>query len=131
MASASRLRGIKILAGLWFLGAFACVAVVVLLAPGLLEAALGLVQAFFAALVGFGLLKLKNWARILTLAAFALSLPMSLLTLVPPLFQVSEGLVLVPILLVVAAILAIPISVIWYLVRPQVKQAFGPPRETQ
>jgi hypothetical protein len=75
------------------------------------------------ALLGWGLLKLKNWARIITIVLLGISIAFQLLGLLTTLAHFS----------VVAFIwtvfwLAVDALIIWYLLKPEVKAAFQGPQ---
>lgn len=80
----------------------------------------GVIFLFFAALaifVAIGLLKLKNWARIVTIVLSALGLLSTLSRFVHGF--AGGGMVMTII------VLAYYIWAIWYMLQPNVKQAFG------
>ena len=79
-----------------------------------------LVLAVLSAVIGIGLLKLRNWARILALIWFLLGL----LTSVAGVFASVAPLRLLP-LLREFLVVAIDVWILWYLLRPQVRQAFA------
>jgi hypothetical protein len=83
-------------------------------------AALGVIFLLIAALaivVAMGLLKLKNWARITTIVLAALGLLGSIRNFIGGL---GNGAIIMGVIFV-----AYYIWVIWYMLQPNVKQAFG------
>ncbi|HUA01735.1 MAG TPA: hypothetical protein VMB02_15475 [Candidatus Aquilonibacter sp.] len=137
-----RPTGVTVLAVLAFCGAglmviFALIsllggAVVSTLAPsrmgsiaGVGVAVLGVFLLIVAAVnvvIGVGLLKLKNWARILTIIFCALALLSAVLSILNPFHIHVFFLFFLIRRLVFAAIYA---WILWYLFQPNVKQAFG------
>ena len=75
-----------------------------------------------SALVGFGMWKLKGWARIVSIVLFAISAVMQLLGLLGSLAHFNVFAVVWSLFWV-----AVDAFVIWYLVKPEVKAAFQPP----
>jgi hypothetical protein len=65
--------------------------------------------------VGSGMMKLKNWARVVTLVLAALSVLSGI-----GIFVGTHGLIFMSLLRV-----AIAAWIIWYLLQPEVKTAFG------
>lgn len=92
---------------------------------GMGVAVLGIFLLFFAVVdlvIGVGLLKLKNWARIVTVIICVLALLSTVLSILNP-FHVHVFFFFFLIRrLVFAAIYA---WILWYLFQPHVKQAFG------
>jgi len=95
-------------------------------AGGGLFAALGaaagiavLIGGALAALIGFGLWKLKNWARILSIVFTALGALMNLLGLLGSLAHFNVGTVVWSVFC-----LAIDVWIIMYLLKPEIKAAF-------
>lgn len=140
-----RPTGVTILAVLNFLGALLCVlgALLFFLGLGLMGAgakatgagtgpaamlmglgALGgvvfLVFAALAVVVGIGLLKLRNWARILTIVLTSLSLVLGLLGLVTTLLHFVLFTFVFQLIF-----LGIYAWILWYMFQAHVKQAFG------
>ena len=74
-----------------------------------------------SALVGFGLWKLKGWARIVSIVLFAMSAAAQLLGILGTLAHFN-----VIALIWSAFWLAVDAFVIWYLLKPEVKAAFQP-----
>jgi hypothetical protein len=79
-----------------------------------------------SALVGFGLWKLKGWARIVSIVLFAISAVFQLLGILGTLahfnmFALIWGMFWV----------AVDALVIWYLLKPEVKAAFQPPAQAR
>jgi hypothetical protein len=74
-----------------------------------------------SALVGFGLWKLKGWARIVSIILFAMSAAVQLLGILGTLAHFN-----VIALIWGAFWLAVDAFVIWYLLKPEVKAAFQP-----
>jgi hypothetical protein len=91
---------------------------------GIGSAILGVIVLGFAALdvlMGVGLWKLQNWARILTIVLSGLALLGSVLSILSPFAHIHVFLFLIrP--LILAAIYA---WILMYLFKPHVKQAFG------
>jgi hypothetical protein len=137
--------GVTILAILDFLGALACIGLGILMfvggglgaiagsqasegsgglgaLVGAMGAAAGVAFLFFgliAFLLGWGLWKLKNWARIITIILMALSIAGSLFGLVGIFAHFSLfGLIWFVFWLALYAL------IIWYLLKPEVKAAF-------
>ncbi len=84
---------------------------------------LGILFLAFAALglfIGIGLWKLKNWARVLTIVLNAISLVFAVLALFGALMHFSIGL-----FIGVLIRAAIALIIILYLLKPDVKKAFG------
>ena len=78
------------------------------------------------ALVGFGLWKLKGWARIVSIVLFAISAVMQLLGLLGSLAHFNVFAVVWSLFWV-----AVDAFVIWYLLKPEVKAAFQPPAQAR
>jgi hypothetical protein len=74
-----------------------------------------------SALVGFGLWKLKGWARIVSIVLFAISAAMQLLGILGTLAHFN-----IFALIWGAFWVAVDAFVIWYLLKPEVKAAFQP-----
>jgi hypothetical protein len=74
-------------------------------------------------LVGIGLLKLKEWARIISIVFAGLGAGLQLLGLVGSLSHFNIGAVIWTLFW-----LAIDVLIIWYLVKPEVKAAFQRPQ---
>jgi hypothetical protein len=74
-----------------------------------------------SALVGFGMWKLKGWARIVSIVLFAISAVMQLLGLLGSLAHFNVFAVVWSLFWV-----AVDAFVIWYLLKPEVKAAFQP-----
>jgi len=72
-----------------------------------------------SALVGFGLWKLKGWARIVSIVLFVISAAMQLLGLLGTLAHFNLFAVVWSLFWV-----AVDAFVIWYLLKPEVKAAF-------
>jgi len=90
---------------------------------GVLGAAAGTVLLLVGVLdivLGIGMLKLKNWARLLTLIFAAISVLLHVLRLL----RAMAHLMLFHAVWV-AIFLAIGVLIIWYLLQPDVKKAFG------
>jgi len=140
-----RPTGVTILAVLNFVGALLCVLGALLFFLGLGLAGAGakttgagtggmallmglgavggviiLIFGAIAVLVGVGLWKLRNWARILTIVLTALSLLFAVLGLLTSLLHFQ--LFALVFRLVFVAIYAL---ILWYMFQPHVKQAFG------
>jgi uncharacterized membrane protein (DUF2068 family) len=99
-----------------FGGAFGAVA-------GALGAILGIILLVIGVLyivLGIGMLKLLNWARILTLVFTALAALLHVLRL----FRQMAHLMMFHVFFNVIVI-AICVLILWYLLQPNVKQAFG------
>lgn len=137
--------GVTILAVLYFLGAVFCLlgGIGMMMGGGMmatlltqqgqgsggaaglmagLGAALGVVILIFAALdalLGWGLWKLKNWARIITIVLMVISIGLQLFGLVGILAHFN----LFSLILSVVFI-AIYAWIVWYLLQPNVKAAF-------
>jgi hypothetical protein len=138
--------GVTIIAVLWFVGAVLCVVggIGMMVGGGFmatlinqqggqgagagagvfagLGAAVGVIFLVFAAigfLLGWGLLKLKNWARLVTIILMAISIAFGLLGLVGTLTHFN-------LFAFVWSVcwLAIYALIIWYLLKPEVKAAF-------
>ncbi len=135
--------GVTVLAILDFLGALLCIGggLVLLLGMGIAGAgmmqqsrgggaflaglgAVGgvvcLIAAAISALVGFGLWKLRNWARILTIVFSGLGILGGLPGLATALLHFN-----LPTLVFTLVFLGIYALIIWYMFQPHVKQAFG------
>lgn len=76
-----------------------------------------------SALVGFGLWNLKNWARIVSLVLFGLSIAMQLLGLLGSLAHFNVFAVVWSMFWI-----AVDAFVIWYLLKPEVRAAFQAPQ---
>jgi len=97
--------------------------------PGVGNMAGGLVAAFgviflligaLYAITGYGLWALKNWGRIITIVLMTLGLIFGLLGLVAVFSNFTAGMVVGQVVrLVICA------WILWYLLQPNVKQAFG------
>jgi hypothetical protein len=137
--------GVTILAVLYFLGAVCCVlaGILMILGGGFiatlisqqaqgagvgagvlagLGAALGVVILIFAAvdvLLGWGLWKLKNWARIVTIVLAAIGIAGALFGLLGAFLHFGMFL-----LVLTLVRLAISGLIIWYLLQPNVTAAF-------
>lgn len=72
-----------------------------------------------SALIGFGLWKLKGWARIVSIVLFAISAVMQLLGLLGSLAHFNLFAVVWTVFWI-----AVDAFVIWYLLKPEVKAAF-------
>jgi len=70
--------------------------------------------------LGVGLLKLLNWARVVTLVLVGLGLLFAAIGLLTAVIHFRVALLLWQLIVV-----AIDASIVWYLLRPDVKQAFG------
>jgi hypothetical protein len=136
----NRPTGVTIIAVLSFLGAFIMAIIAfAFLAGGALIASMGMAlpaslvgigavvaACFFLALGilyvfnGIGLLKLQNWARILTIVLIGLGLLSAALGILSGLFHFRFLLLLREI-----CVAAIDLSILSYLFKPHVKQAFG------
>ena len=79
---------------------------------------LGLAAA--SVVLGVGLLKLLNWARVVTLVLVGLGLLFAAIGLLTAVIHFRVALLLWQLIVV-----AIDAWIIWYLLRPDVKQAFG------
>jgi hypothetical protein len=79
-----------------------------------------------SALVGFGMWKLKAWARIVSIVLFAISAAMQLLGLLGSLAHFNVFAVVWSLFWV-----AVDAFVIWYLLKPEVKAAFQPPAQAR
>jgi hypothetical protein len=87
---------------------------------------LGVIFLGFAALdivVGTGLLKLQNWARIVTIVLTGLALLSSVLSIFSPLAHMHVFFFVFLVRQLIAA--AIEVWILVYLFKPHVKQAFG------
>jgi hypothetical protein len=137
-----RPTGVTIIAILAFLGAIgaACLGLLMFVGsafvasffanmPGMgamaggVTAVIGVFCLFFAVLygvTGYGLLALKNWARIITIVLSVIGLIFGLLGLVAAFAHFGMGILVGQIIRVAIAAL-----VLWYLFQPNVKQAFG------
>lgn len=80
-----------------------------------------IICAGISALVGFGLWKLKGWARIVTIVLFAISAALQLLGLLGSLAHFNLFAVIWTVFWI-----AVDAFVIWYLLKPEVKAAFQP-----
>lgn len=81
-----------------------------------------LICAVVDVVVGVGLLKLQNWARIVTIVLIGIGLLGSVLSIFSPFHMHVFFVVFLIRRLVLAAIYA---WILWYLFQPNVKQAFG------
>lgn len=141
-----RPTGVTIIAILCFLGAALCVGVALLAfaggafvasmlantpgasgMAGSIGAIVGVFVLFFAVLyaaTGYGLWALQNWGRIIAIVLVALGLIFGLLGLVPILTHMGGAYGMGSI---VGAAIRIAISawILWYLLQPHVKKAFG------
>jgi hypothetical protein len=70
-------------------------------------------------LMGIGLIKLKNWARIVAIVFSGLGAAFQLLGIVTALSHVNVVAIVFPVI-----VLAIHALIIWYLLKPEVKAAF-------
>jgi hypothetical protein len=138
-----RPTGVTILAVLAFVaGAFLVVAALLSLLGGAIVSSLGssrmgmmagvgaavfavffLILAVVEVVIGVGLLKLQNWARIVTIVLVGLSLLGSLGSIFSPFAHMHIFLMVFLIRRLVFA--AIDVWILWYLFQPTVKQAFG------
>jgi hypothetical protein len=138
-----RPTGVTILAVLAFLaGGFLVVAALLSLLGGAVVSSLGssgigmmagvgaalfavffLILAAVEVVIGIGLLKLQNWARIVTIVLVGLSLLGSLGSIFNPFGHAHIFFLLFLIRRLVFA--AIDVWILWYLFQPNVKQAFG------
>jgi hypothetical protein len=82
-----------------------------------------LIFALVEVVIGVGLLKLQNWARIVTIVLVGLSLLGSLGSILSPFAHIHVFFFLFLIRRLVFA--AIDVWILWYLFQPNVKQAFG------
>lgn len=89
----------------------------IMVSIGIIAGVIVLCFGVLAVFVALGLLKLKNWARITTIVLAALGLLSSLRNLIAAFH--GGGMV------VTIIILAYYIWVIWYMLQPNVKAAFG------
>jgi hypothetical protein len=82
-----------------------------------------LVMAGVAVSVGIGVLKLREWARVVSIAAFGVGIVCTIFSL----FTVMGYLVIpaIPMILCHLAVMAIAVWLLSYLLRPTVKQAFS------
>jgi hypothetical protein len=134
--------GVTILAVLDFIGAAFCLlgGIAVILGGGVIAtllsqqgagasgilAGLGAAAGVFiiiiggiAALVGFGLWKLKGWARVVSIVLYGISAALQLLGLLGSLAHFNAFAVIWSVFWV-----AIDALIIWYLLKPEVKAAF-------
>jgi hypothetical protein len=138
-----RPTGVTILAVLAFIaGAFLVVVALLSLLGGAVVSSLGsprmgmvagvgaavvavflLILAAVEVVIGVGLLKLQNWARIVTIVLVGLSLLGSLGSIFNPFGHMHIFFMLFLIRRLVFA--AIDVWILWYLFQPNVKQAFG------
>lgn len=79
-----------------------------------------------SALVGFGLWKLKGWARIVSIVLFAISAVMQLIGLLGILAHFNVFAFVWTVFWI-----AVDVFVIWYLLKPEVKAAFQPPAQAR
>ena len=135
--------GVTILAVLNFIGAFCCVAVAIVMIVGLsilgasasgahtagmmalagggvIAGVLLIVFALIPILIGYGLMKLKNWARIVSIILAALGILMAL----PGLFMALGHIVIFALVINLIGI-GIDALIVWYLLQPDVKKAFA------
>lgn len=89
-------------------------------AGAILVAGVCFLLAALYAVTGYGLLKLKNWARILTMVLIALGLLSAGLGVLSALAHFSIVLLVRQLIVV-----AIDVWILLYLLKPHVKQAFG------
>lgn len=93
---------------------------------GVVAGVIFLISAAIAIAIGWGLWKLKNWARIITIVFSALGLLFGLLGLLGGLLAIAHepmsGIIAFGFQLIFVIFYA---WVIWYMLRPHVKQAFG------
>jgi hypothetical protein len=82
-----------------------------------------LVLSGVAALVAIGVLKLREWARVVSIASFGVGIVCTIFSL----FTVMGYLAIpaVPMILCHLALIAVAVWMLSYLLRPTVKQAFG------
>jgi hypothetical protein len=138
-----RPTGVTILAVLTFIGAaFLVVGALLSLLGGAVISSLGsarmgmmagvgaavvaiflVILALVEVVIGLGLLKLQNWARIVTIVLVGLSLLGSLGSLFSPFAHLHIFFFLFLVRRLVFA--AIGVWILWYLFQPNVKQAFG------
>ncbi|HEY2169959.1 MAG TPA: hypothetical protein VGJ30_10075 [Candidatus Angelobacter sp.] len=78
------------------------------------------------ALVGFGLWKLKGWARIVSIILYAISAALQLFGLLGSLAHFNAFAVIWSVFWI-----AVDAFVIWYLLKPEVKAAFQPPAQAR
>lgn len=141
----NRPTGVTILAVLNFLGALVCVAIglffivgfgaagaaaraarggmsptALLMGLGAVGGVLCLVAAALSVIVGIGLWKLLNWARILTIVFTAMGVFFSAIGILNGLLHFH--LILVMFRMMFTAVYAL---ILWYMFQPHVKQAFG------
>jgi len=74
-----------------------------------------------SALIGFGLLKLKGWARIVSIVLYGISAALQLLGLLGSLAHFNAFAVIWSVFWI-----AVDAFIIWYLLKPEVKAAFQP-----
>lgn len=79
-----------------------------------------------SALLGFGLWKLKGWARIVSIVLFAINAVFQLLGILGTLAHFSLFALVWGVFWV-----AVDAFVIWYLLKPEVKAAFQPPAQAR
>jgi len=91
-----------------------------LMGMGALGGVVCLVAAALSVIIGIGLWKLRNWARVLTIVFTALGLLFCV-------FGILTGLLHFHLVLVVFRLvfMAIYVLILWYMFQPHVKQAFG------
>ena len=87
---------------------------------GIIIGVVCIVFAVIPAVIGYGLLKLKNWARIVSIVFAAIGIVGSL----PGLFS-ALGHVVIFALVVNLIGIGINALIIWYLLQPDVKKAFA------
>lgn len=85
-----------------------------------------IIMGGISALVGFGMWKLKGWARIVSIVLFAISAVMQLLGLLGSLAHFNLFAVVWSLFWV-----AVDAFVIWYLLKPEVKAAFQTPAQAR
>ncbi|HEY4677860.1 MAG TPA: hypothetical protein VIJ01_11895 [Candidatus Angelobacter sp.] len=78
-----------------------------------------IIMAGISALLGFGLWKLKGWARIITIVLYGISAALQLLGLLGSLAHFNAFAVIWSVFWI-----AVDAFVIWYLLKPEVKAAF-------
>jgi hypothetical protein len=79
-----------------------------------------------SALVGFGLWKLKGWARIVSIVLYGISAALQLLGLLGSLAHFNAFAVIWSVFWI-----AIDSWIIWYLLKPEIKAAFRPPAQAR
>jgi hypothetical protein len=86
-------------------------------------AVLLLIVAVVEAAIGFGLWKLRNWARVVTIVLVGLNLLGAVFSIISPFAHIHVFFFLFLIRRLV--LIAIDAWILWYLFQPHVKQAFG------